>query len=326
MHFGNCISDALTLAPPPSRAPIGWLFHTLATQTERVEQTHWERGLDRLADVVDSLGLIRILGSIGNLALLLALLSWMTGGADRRQAQDYQAWSVISTAAAIEAEYRDVTAADGSVTQQIVVGSSGEGGRTAAIEALHNNNVNLSGLEAPGAMLVGLDLGQRGSFGQDNKDCWPWLPWGCTPNANLYAADLKGADLYGSNLKGANLKNADLSHALMSASNLQNTNLHDAIVTGVDFTGSNLQGADLHQVALQDVILVGTVLSEAQNLTDAQLDGAYLCKTQLPTGLETPRDRDCDKIAQLLVDRYGWFSTIEEAQAYLDSVPNPTEP
>ena len=316
----------INAAPSPLRAPIGWLFHTLATQTERVEQTHWERGLDRLADVVDSLGLIRTLGSIGNLALLVALLSWIKGGADRRQAQDYQAWSVISSAAAIEAEYRDITAEDGTTTQRIIVGSSGEGGRTTAIEALYNNHVDLAGLKAPGALLTQLDIGQRGSLGQHSRSCWPALPLGCTPAANLYAADFEGTDLYGSNLQGANLKNANLSYALVSASNLQNTDLSNTIVTGADFTGTTLQGANLHQVDFEDAILVGTVLSGVRNLTDTQLAEAHLCGVQLPKGLETPSDRDCDKIAQLLVDRYGWFSTLEEAQAYIDSVLAPPAP
>ncbi len=92
--------------------------------------------------------------------------------------------------------------------------------------------------------------------------------------------DLARIDLSRADLSGANLSRADLS-------------------------GAKLSGADLSGTKLSRSILLTTDLRSARNLEESQLDQAYLCNVGLPaelTGID--KNRDCDKIPELLVKRY----------------------
>jgi len=101
--------------------------------------------------------------------------------------------------------------------------------------------------------------------------------------AYLSGADLSGADLSGADLSdvnpaldlsdatGADLRNAKLIGADLSRADLRNTNL-----SGVDLSGAHLTGADLSYANLSD----------AENLTQTQLDEACgNANTKLPEGL-----------------------------------------
>jgi uncharacterized protein YjbI with pentapeptide repeats len=104
----------------------------------------------------------------------------------------------------------------------------------------------------------------------------------------LYSADLSyvylsGANLSGANLSGAILYRADLDIALLYNANLSSADLSYADLSGIrSFSGANLSGAELRNANLSD----------AQNLTQHQLDQVYTCKgATLPPGLTCHRNQ-----------------------------------
>jgi uncharacterized protein YjbI with pentapeptide repeats len=77
-------------------------------------------------------------------------------------------------------------------------------------------------------------------------------------------------------VRGAYLRRTDLSFA----------NLEGANLSGADFSNANLRGANFANASLQGTILKGADLSEATNLTPAQLRTAILDETtKLPKEL-----------------------------------------
>ncbi len=87
--------------------------------------------------------------------------------------------------------------------------------------------------------------------------------------------DLRDADLRGLNLSSGDLSNSDLRDANLMAvnftqANLSNTNLSGAIMYGVDLTDANLYRARARY---------------------AFLDSARVCRTTIPSGVQS--DRDC---------------------------------
>ena len=130
-------------------------------------------------------------------------------------------------------------------------------------------------------------------------------------DADLRRADLRDADLRGSVLRAANLKDAKLRDA-----DLRCANFRRAIFTGADLRGAILTGADLRRAILSDADLRRAILSganlrkvilsganlrkatlsgadfrSAKNLTQSQLDSAYVSEDGnppiLPEGLNT---------------------------------------
>lgn len=82
------------------------------------------------------------------------------------------------------------------------------------------------------------------------------------------------------------LAKADLSHADLEAADLR-----DADLTKADLTGADLKGA----------FLMNTILSDVEGLTKEQLEGKdppYLCRTQLPEGIDIDPDRDCERLKE----------------------------
>ena len=166
-------------------------------------------------------------------------------------------------------------------------------------------------------------------------------------NRNTKTADLSGADLINANLSGtdlssANLSGADLINANLSGTNLSGANLRYANLSGVNLRYANLSSANLKYANLSDADLNCTLLSDA-NLSDANLSGAllffvnsrevqnleplqlqaqhkpFLCNVALPSYSHQPKvnpNRDCDRIPQLLSDRYN--ISLEEAQGIVN--------
>ncbi|WP_044210303.1 pentapeptide repeat-containing protein [Coleofasciculus chthonoplastes] len=166
-------------------------------------------------------------------------------------------------------------------------------------------------------------------------------------NANLSGTNLSGANLINANLSGAdlssaNLSGADLINANLSGTNLRGANLRYANLSGVNLRYANLSCANLKYANLSDADLNCTLLSDA-NLSDANLSGAllffvnsrevqnleplqlqaqhkpFLCNVALPSYSHQPKvnpNRDCDRIPQLLSDRYN--ISLEEAQGIVN--------
>jgi hypothetical protein len=96
------------------------------------------------------------------------------------------------------------------------------------------------------------------------------------PGAWLEGVKLENADLRWSILYLSEINNAELGGALLASASFRNADLH----------GTNFSGADFSGTDISDAVLRGANLSDAQNLTQEQLDTA--CgdeRTRLPPGL-----------------------------------------
>ena len=107
--------------------------------------------------------------------------------------------------------------------------------------------------------------------------------------AALSNINLQGGNLQGANLQKATLRDANLRWANLRRANLQMADLYHAKLQGANLSYANLQGADLEEAYLQ-----GADFTDAQNLTQEQLDAA--CgddETTLPDDLADYRVKPC---------------------------------
>ncbi len=160
--------------------------------------------------------------------------------------------------------------------------------------------------------------------------------------ADFCGADLNGADFCGADLSGADLNGANLIRANLDGANLSGARLRYANLSGANLRFANLSGADLRCANLSDTNLNCALLRKA-NLSNANLSGAllffinsravlnlepfqlkakpspFLCNVALPAyshQASVNPNRDCDRIPQLLSDRYD--ISLEEAQGIVD--------
>ena len=146
-----------------------------------------------------------ILNYLGRLTILLAVITWFVGFAERKEAQEnqrkakiFQAWQVINTAE----------------------GKPGSGGR---VQALHD-------LRDEGAWLIGVDLQKAFLMGLK-------LPEADLRQANMEGAMLKFADLHGAILREANFKDTYLGEANLEDANLLKINLDGAYLRNANLRG-----------------------------------------------------------------------------------------
>ncbi|GEM_PF-1828146 len=292
--------------------PVRWLIR----QTNAIEDTAWEQDLDRLAQALEDMGLVKVMDAAGKLALLLAIISWVGGGQERAKERNYQAWGVVNTAASIAPDFEalkddqgnPVLNTEGEPVMRAAIGSTGEGGRTKAIQELYADGQSLAGLQAPAAYLPELNL---------TSQCFSWLGFGCLRSADLATAKLGGAYLSNAQLQGAYLYDVDLQDAFLADANLEGAELKDANLTNANLWNVNLSGVDFTGAQLSGAILLQAKLGGAINLNQSQLESTYLCGTALPATIDLPPNRDCDKLPQVLLARYNWM-TMDEVQRYID--------
>jgi uncharacterized protein YjbI with pentapeptide repeats len=136
-----------------------------------------------------------------------------------------------------------------------------------------------------GADLRGANLRHTELIGTDLSDAN--LSNAALSDADLFRANLSGADLRGAVLERANLNGAtldggaDLSQADLFGAILASADLNDA-----DLSLTDLRSTDLRYVKLQDANLKVADLSNAQGITNAQLDqqAASLEGATMPNG------------------------------------------
>lgn len=140
--------------------------------------------------------------------------------------------------------------------------------------------------------------------GRELQEC-PALhpaPASIGPNADLRevdlsCTDLRGVDLSGARLDGADLSGARLNGADLSGARLSGADLRGALAEGASFAGASLSGArlegaivrfaELRGSDLREADLCGTDLTLARNLTWAETEGTWFCRTTtLPRELE----------------------------------------
>lgn len=153
-------------------------------------------------------------------------------------------------------------------------------------------------------------------------------------DAYLWEANLQNTYLLRANFQGAYLGKANFQDAYLWEANLQNTYLGSANFQAADlwqanfqdaYLGrANFQGAVLTRANLQGAILLAADLTMVIDLEVNQLEGEqapYLCAAKLPDGIAIDPNRDCDKLPQILVEKYPfWYQTLSEAQAYVNRV------
>lgn len=100
---------------------------------------------------------------------------------------------------------------------------------------------------------------------------------------NLTKARIAGGDMSGCNLSNATLREAEIGGSSLKNADFSQANLRGARLTRLDISGAKLDGAEL----------LGADLSQVRNLTVAQIENAYLCKTSLPKGMNQYSNRDC---------------------------------
>ncbi|MEM9264701.1 MAG: pentapeptide repeat-containing protein [Cyanobacteria bacterium P01_F01_bin.13] len=138
---------------------------------------------------------------------------------------------------------------------------------------------------------------------------------------NLHFTDLRSANLRSANLRSALLRYADLSKAFLSYADFRSADLSYSDISEAFLGSADLSEADLREANLSGTILLATNLYDTKELTQKQLEGEnspYICNSLLPEEIEIKggKDRDCDKLADILHQRYpGWLENFEAAAA-----------
>lgn len=123
------------------------------------------------------------------------------------------------------------------------------------------------------------------------------IPKVVMPNSNLERANLAGANLRGSTLVSSNLSGVFMFGANFSGSLLMDTDfrcvkgkcadLSDANFRNAILVDAKLQGAILKNSDFRGSNLTDADLSDTKDLTAEQLKGAILCRTKMPSYLNT---------------------------------------
>ncbi|NJN91100.1 MAG: pentapeptide repeat-containing protein [Leptolyngbyaceae cyanobacterium SL_5_14] len=292
--------------------------------------------MEPLLEWANNQALLNLLGLIGNIGIIIAVLTYVISEEQRRDIEILNAWQTITSA-------HD---------------QGGDGGRIRALEFLNaspgaNWRRKFPWFCAPHKLclwtaesLAGIDLGtepvavarsryQRPSLNQiflGKSLARVYLENIHLQRANLRNANLQGVILSGANLEGSMLSNSNLEGALLYSANLNGAILKEAHLRGAILNGASLkevnleranlevarlQQVDLRDADLSDANLMGADLSNANlkntnliraNLAGANLHGtnpnvihlyfADLCLTELPKNIAAALDHneDCEKL------------------------------
>ncbi len=244
-----------------------WLWKLLNKPIRRFtdgwETTPLELLLEDLEFLLQKSAFLSIINLIAGITIIISLITWLATEKQRRDAEVYQAWQVITAAH----------------------NQSGSGGRIKALGLLNSqpkrfpqfwlkwDRESLSGLAAPKAYLSEIDLQLADLRHANFQEADLRL-------ANLQASDLFQAKLQATNLFQANLQQAILIRANLSKANLSKANFQQAILSGTNLSEAKSQGVNLHNANLWEANLSKTNLWEA-NLSKADLWKANLKEANL---------------------------------------------
>ncbi len=154
---------------------------------------------------------------------------------------------------------------------------------------------------------------------QESSTLLDWQP------PQLRGANLAHRDLSHRYLAQANLRNANLAHTNLFMADLSGACLAGATLDGADLSGANLTGADVHNATLVDANLLvadlndadfrGTNLSNARNLTRAQLSSVHYDEA---TQFDLEIDITMPRMARLAIN--------EEDTPHIPLPPTPATP
>ena len=253
-----------------------------------------ERQLERVLEWLQKLALLEILGIIGNVGIIIAVLTYIGTEKQRRDTEVLNAWQTITNAS----------------------GQAGSGGRIQALEFLNASPganwrrkfpwvcAPMPICTWPAESLAGINLAvdvpekvtkeNNNDFTDGDKveatSTRAYLVKIQLSNAELRYANLKGADLGYANLKDAELDYANLRGAYLWYANLESADLRSADLQDTEvifanlkdaFLGSaNLEGASLAFADLEDADLGSANLKDTE-LRKANFKGADLQKANL---------------------------------------------
>lgn len=144
----------------------------------------------------------------------------------------------------------------------------------------------------------------------DDSSFWPRIYQASFNHSSLSSTKMSNLDLSGISFRSANLSSADLRKTNLSGSNFDRASFDNANLREVKFDYAELYWTSFSQANLKDSNFAGanlllTNFSDAKNLELQSLEGALLCRTQLPRNLKVSPYRDC---FWLLFTRYkGWL-------------------
>jgi uncharacterized protein YjbI with pentapeptide repeats len=270
-----------TMAAEPKTEPKPWNWSEM--KIVAACRPWWARpfawfnwGAEWTAHGLSNWALIKVIEYLGKLSLVVGVIFYFMEAPTRRKQAQYDAWRVITSNA----------------------GQPGSGGRIQALQDLHKDGVDLSGVDLHKAFLGGINLQQANLAGANLSGAH--LSKAKLSKAKLIGADLRGAHLseailIGVNLSGVDLFRADLSKAKLWGADLRGANLGEADLRGANLRGADLskadlRGADLCGADLSRAHLSGADLSGAMGLTQVQVDSAWGGEdTKLPEELARPK-------------------------------------
>lgn len=112
-------------------------------------------------------------------------------------------------------------------------------------------------------------------------------------SADLYKADFRRAYLTRAILKGVDLRHARLNRAVLADACLENADLQEAYLLKANLHKAVLKGTNLAMTRMEGATLLDANLAEAKNVSQEQLEQAYLCRTMLPDNIKLNPNRDC---------------------------------
>ncbi|MEM9539048.1 MAG: pentapeptide repeat-containing protein [Cyanobacteria bacterium P01_E01_bin.42] len=265
---------------------------------DRIESSWIEAALEGLVKDLQNLAIFDLLSIIANLSLIYGIIGFVSEGGERQKQRHYQAWEMINSA----------------------VGRDANSGRKSAIEDLWADEVNLTGLDIHKAFIPKLDLSYHCHFWRFRvshqictlSDRAFFQHFLNKTRADLQKANLQEANLWGAKLQEANLSKANLQEAIMQGANLQEADLSKA----------NLQEAIMQGANLDKAIFLNTDLRTVEGLVRENVEGEnspLICNSPLPKKLELDKDRDCEKLPQLLAEKWPeFFPDIKNAEEYIN--------
>ena len=179
------------------------------------ETTRVEKFLEDIEYLLRNSAILDIMSLLANAALIVSLVTWLTGFEKRKEEQLFSTWSIIN---------------DGKGDQSGVVKT--------AVERLHKDGFDLSGLQLNETFLGETNLSEAILGTTDLSEAQLY-------GANLSQAYLGYANLSQANLIEANLSQADLIEANLSQADLDEANLRNANLRNADLSGAYLSGAYL---------------------------------------------------------------------------------
>ena len=227
-----------------------------------------ERCLERALAWLQRAALLEILALLGNLGLILAVLTYFGTEKQRRDAEVYNAWQTITSAHGQKGNGGRIRALEflnrspGAHWRRRTFPFCWETKDSWEVEASREAAMSLEAIAIPEVKTV-----RRGI-------CWLW------PQESLQGLDVAGAHLVGVELPGAYLVEAKLAGATLEGANLAGAYLVEVKLTGATLEGANLAGAYLREAKLTEAELVHANLT-GSHLRDANLEGAELVRANL---------------------------------------------